>query len=196
MKPRVFRSTPSFVLAWVWMAFAAANMVDLAVRGRDIASVVAAAALLFGAGVAYVIGLRPRVVAAADGIRLHNPLQDVRVPWPAVDKIDTTDAIQIHSGDRKFRVWAMQASPRQRARAEARARRDRDPSVPDHVADYVKDRLPADFAAEQLNEMAAEHRDSAPPGAVLTVALSRTAVAALALPAAFLAASIVAAVLG
>src|SRR5262245_42777483 len=105
MKPRVFRSTPSYVFAWVWMAFAAANLVDLAVRGRDVASVIAAGSLLLGAGVAYIIGLRPRVVADDDGVRLHNPLQDVRLPWSAVEKVGKTDAIEIHSGDRKFRAY-------------------------------------------------------------------------------------------
>src|SRR3954468_2442387 len=92
MKPLVFRSTPSFVFAWLWMVFAAANLVDLAVRGRGVASVIAAGSLLLGAGVAYVIGLRPRVVADETSVRLHNPLRDVRLPWSVVDKVETTDA--------------------------------------------------------------------------------------------------------
>jgi hypothetical protein len=198
MKPRVFRTMPAFVFGWIWMAFAAANMVDLIVRGRNLAAVIAAAALLLGSGVAYVIGLRPRVVAADDGIRLHNPLHDIRLPWPAIDKIEATDALKVHSGERSFRAWALPASPRARARTEARSRRGRDPSVPDHVADYVKGRLPADFAAEQLTEMADEHRTAASDEAAasVSVSLSWPAAAALALPAALLAGSILLGVLG
>jgi hypothetical protein len=196
MKPRVFRSTPAFVFGWIWMAFAAANMVDLIVRGRNLAAVIAAAALLLGSGLAYVIGLRPRVVADDDGIRVHNPLYDIRFPWPAIDKIETTDALEIHSGERSFRSWALQAPPRARARADARARRGQNPSVPDHVHDYVKGRLPADFAAEQLTEIAGEHRTAAAEAtAPVSVSLSWPAVAALALPAVLLAGSILLAVL-
>jgi hypothetical protein len=196
MKPRVFRTMPAFVFGWIWMAFAAANMVDLIVRGRDLAAAIAAAALLLGSGVAYVVGLRPRVVAAADGIRVHNPLYDIRVPWPAIDKIETTDALEIYSGERSFRAWALQAPPRARARAEARARRGRDGApVPAHVHDYVKGRLPADFAAEQLTEMAGERHAADKDGATAQMSVSLPAVAALVLPAVLLASSILVAAL-
>jgi hypothetical protein len=195
MKPRVFRSTPSYVFAWVWMAFAAANLVDLAVRGRDVASVIAAGSLLLGAGVAYVIGLRPRVVADDEGVRLHNPMKDVRLPWSAVEKVEKTDAIEIHSGDRRFRAYALQASPRARARAKAKTRRAGGPALPDHVAEYVKGKLPIDFAVDQLNELATQRRDDEAAGPS-SVALSWLAVGALAVPALILAVSIPIAVLG
>ena len=195
MKPLVFRSTPAYVFGWIWMAFAAANMVDLIVRGRDVAAAIAAGALLLGAGVAYIIGLRPRLVANDEGIRLHNPLHDIRVPWAAVDRVEITDAVEIHSGGRKFRVWALQAPARARARAEARARRDKGPAAPKHVAEYVKGRLPADFAAEQLSEMADQRRAAAKDGATAQVSVSLPAVAALVLPALLLASSILVAAL-
>jgi hypothetical protein len=187
MKPHVYRSTPSFVFAWLWMAFAAANLVDLALRGRDIASVIAAASLLLGAGVAYVIGLRPRVVADDDGVRLHNPLRDVRLPWPVVDKIEKSDAIEIQSGDRRFRAYALQTSPRARVRAQAKPRRSS--SLPDNIAEHIKGRLPIDFAVDQLNELATQNRRDDPtyPPAV---SLSWFALGTLVVPALILAISI------
>jgi hypothetical protein len=191
MKPLVFRSTPSFVFAWVWMVFAAANLVDLAVRGRDVTAVIAASSLLLGAGVAYVIGLRPRVVADETSVRLHNPLRDVRLPWSVVDKVETSDAIEIRSGDRTFRAYALQISPRARARAHARPRRGS--GLPDSVAEHVKGRLPIDFAAEQLNELATQNRRDE-SAAAPAVSLSWVAVGALAVPAAVLAVSILIAV--
>ncbi|HEU5156366.1 MAG TPA: PH domain-containing protein [Streptosporangiaceae bacterium] len=193
MKRQVFRSTPSFVFAWLWMAFAAANLVDLAVRGRDVTSVIAAGSLLLGAGVAYVIGLRPRVVADDAGLWLHNPLRDVRLPWSAVDKVETTDAIEVRSGDRTFRAYALQVSPRARARAKSRPRRDA--MLPDHVAEHVKGRLPIDFAVEQLNDLATRNRGEE-PAAPPSVSLSWFAIATLAVPAAVLAAAIPMAILG
>jgi hypothetical protein len=187
MKPRVFRSMPFYVLGWVWIVLAAALLIDVAARGRDADSAIAAGALLLGSGIAYVIGLRPRVVADDEGVRLHNPLRDVRVPWSAIDKIEATDAIVLHSGDSAYRAWALQSSPRARLRAEARTRRTKS-TVPDHVAEYVQGRLPVDFAAEQLNELAREHRGGAP--AATSVAVCWAAIAAIAVPAAILAVSI------
>ena len=199
MKPLVFRSTPAFVFAWVWMAFAAANLVDLAVRGRDVTAVIAGGSLLLGAGVAYVIGLRPRVVADDDGVRLHNPLRDVRLPWSAVDKIEKTDSIEISSGDRTFRAYALQASPRARARAELKSRsRAKDSRLPDHVAEYVKGKLPLDFAVDQLNELATQNRRDADenPAQSPPDSLSWLAVASLALPILILVIAIPVAILG
>jgi hypothetical protein len=193
MKPLVFRSTPSFVFAWLWMVFAAANLVDLAVRGRDVASVIAAGSLLLGAGVAYVIGLRPRVVADETSVRLHNPLRDVRLPWSVVDKVETTDAIEIHSGDHRFRAYALQISPR--ARVKARSRPRRDDRLPEQVAEHIKGRLPIDFAAEQLNELASQNRRD-DPAAAAAVSLSWFAVGSLVAPAAILVVSILIAVFG
>jgi Bacterial PH domain len=192
MKPLVFRSTPSLVFAWLWMVFAAANLVDLAVRGRDVTSVIAAGSLLLGAGVAYVIGMRPRVVADETSVRLRNPLRDIRLPWSVVDKVETTHAIEIHSGDRKFRAYALQISPRTRARAQARPRRDS--RLPEHIAEHVKGRLPIDFAVEQLTELAGRNRRD-DPAAAPAVSLSWFAVSALAVPAAVLAVSILIALL-
>lgn len=196
MKPLVFRSTPAFVFAWLWMAFAAANLVDLAVRGRDVSAVIAGGSLLLGAGVAYVIGLRPRVVADDDGVRLHNPLRDIRLPWSAVDKIEKTDSIEISSGDRTFRAYALQASPRARARAELKSRA-KDSRLPDHVAEYVKGKLPLDFAVDQLNELSTQNRRDAeknhesPPDS-----LSWLAIASLAVPILILVISIPIAIVG
>jgi hypothetical protein len=192
MKPLVFRSTPSLVFAWLWMVFAAANLVDLAVRGRDVTSVIAAGSLLLGAGVAYVIGLRPRVVADETSVRLHNPLRDVRLPWSVVDKVETTDAIEIHSGDRRFRAYALQISPRARVKAHSRPRRDS--GLPEQVAEHVKGRLPIDFAVEQLNELATQNRRDEPTAAP-AVSLSWFAVGTLAVPAAILVVAILIAVL-
>jgi hypothetical protein len=156
---RIFRSTAARVGGWLWMVFAAANLADIAVRGRDLASVIAAAVLLLGCGIAYVIGLRPRIVADENGVRLHNPLRDVVVPWQAVQKITASDSIRIiYTGpggeQREARSWVLQTSPRARVKAEQRAKRSPD----DELAQYVKNRTPADFAVEQLTGLAEAHR--------------------------------------
>ncbi|MGI8328665.1 PH domain-containing protein [Actinomadura scrupuli] len=162
----VFRSTGARVGGWVWLVFAVANLVDVAIRGRDSAAVIAAAVLLLGCGIAYVIGLRPRVEADETGLRVHNPLRDVVVPWPALLEITAPDSLLIAyigpDGERhQTRSWVLQTSPRARAKAERRAAR----TPEDKIGRYLQDRTPADFAAEQLTELARAHR---PTGAAST----------------------------
>jgi Bacterial PH domain len=63
--------------------FAAANLIDLAIQGRDHLSVVAAFSLLAVTGVVYVTARRPRIVADADGLTIVNPVRVHRVGWAA-----------------------------------------------------------------------------------------------------------------
>jgi PH (Pleckstrin Homology) domain-containing protein len=193
-----FRSTAARVGAWAWLVFAALNFADIAVRGRTIASAVAAAALLLGCGIAYAFGLRPRLTADDSGIHLHNPLRDTHVPWRAVRKIEAADALVVRYTDqsgieRKAKSWVFPNSPRARARHERRARRDQR-HLPAGVAAQVGTRTPIDFALEQLQAQAKPRRAKttradAGSGPART-ALSRPAVAALALPTALLALTI------
>ena len=60
---QTFRSPTALVVWVVWLLFAAANWVDLAVQGRDHTSVVAAALLLLATGFAYVTAQRPRIIS-------------------------------------------------------------------------------------------------------------------------------------
>src|SRR5262245_30895356 len=97
-KPQVFRSPMGIVMGWTWAGLAVFFLADIAWRGRDLPSLVAASVLFLIIGTAYAVGMRPRIVATEDGVRLHNPLRDVWVPWHAVDKVDVTDAVRVHSG--------------------------------------------------------------------------------------------------
>lgn len=184
---RTFTSTPARVLGWILIAVAVANFVDLGIRGRDHASLIAAAALLLGCGIVYVLCLRPGVVAADDAVHMRNPLRDVRVPWGALETVDVTDSLRLHTGRRKYRSWALHESSR--ARARARMRRPRT-DLPDQVAEAVAGRTHAEYVAEQLREMSAERaRDRAPGDAEVT--WSWPSVASVAVPAVLLAIAIV-----
>ena len=185
---RVFRSGGIRFSGWVWMAFAALNFVDLAWRGRDIASLIAAAVLLFGSGIAYVVALRPRIVADDEAVRLHNLVRDVRVPWNAVERVEGGDSVCVHTGDRKYRAFVLQTSPRARAKAEMRASRDKDP-LPDAVADYVRGRTATDFTVDQLRDLAKSSSKDAAGSPAVTWAWP--AIVALALPAVLTVAMIV-----
>ncbi|HXA58073.1 MAG TPA: PH domain-containing protein [Streptosporangiaceae bacterium] len=176
-----FRSTAANVCGWAFMVFAALNLLDLALHGRDVASVVATAALLFGCGLAYVIGLRPRILGSDDGVLLVNPLRDVRLPWSSVEKIESTDALTVAytaaDGTRRTaRSWVFQSSPRARARADLRA----------GSSSLARGRTPAGFAAEQLTAArpasASAGTGASQAGDRVSVTWSIPAVAALAAP--------------
>jgi hypothetical protein len=132
-KPQVFRS-PTAVVVWiVWLLFAVGNWIDLAVQGRDHASVVAAAILLLATGAAYVTAQRPRVIAGQTGVTIRNPLRDHRIGWGCVAKVDLADLLRVHCdaggvpgqpGRHKvISAWAVHYSRRRQLAAEARARR-------------------------------------------------------------------------
>ena len=129
-EPQTFRSPTAVVVWWVWLLFAAANLVDQAVQGRDHASLVAAAILLLATGVAYVTAQRPRIVADDAGITVRNPLFDHHVGWARVTRIDLADQLRVHCApsrpgqhDKVISAWAVHYSRRRKLAAEARARR-------------------------------------------------------------------------
>jgi hypothetical protein len=179
---RIFRSPVIRVGGWAWMVFAALNFVDLIWRGRDMASAVAAAVMLLGSGAAYAVALRPRIVADDEAVHFHNLVRDVRLPWDAVTRFEGGDAVYAHVGDRRFRAFVLQTSPRTRARSEMRARRE-EKKLPDAVADYMRGRTATDFTVEQLRELAERHRpkDGAEPGTA-TVMWAWPTILALAVP--------------
>jgi hypothetical protein len=195
-KPTVFRSVGAYVAGWVWMVAAALNLADVAFRGRDLAAVIAAAVLLTGCGIAYVFGLRPAIVADETGVRLRNPLRDVRIPWPALRRVEAAETLRFHcvaeGGPWTAKAWVLQTSPRARARMERRAEKaaKAESGVPDPIAEQLKGRTPARFAAEQLTELAVAHGGGERAAEATTgegterpsVTWSTPAIAAVALP--------------
>ncbi|ROO90118.1 PH (Pleckstrin Homology) domain-containing protein [Actinocorallia herbida] len=143
---KVFRSRTGWVLGWVWLVFAAVNFVDLALRGRDKASLIVTAVLLLTCGLAYVMGLRPAVRGDETGVSIENPFKTTRLPWSTVRKIGTGRALSFDHAGGHIDSWAVQVSARKAATA-ARA-------SPEDLAS----RTPVTFAAEQLEEL----RNAAP----------------------------------
>jgi hypothetical protein len=95
-KVQTFRSATAAVVWVVWLLFAVANWVDLAVQGRDHTSAEAAAVLLLATGIAYVTAQRPRIVADEAGVTIRNPFRDHRIGWALVTKIDLADLLRVH----------------------------------------------------------------------------------------------------
>ncbi|HXL94839.1 MAG TPA: PH domain-containing protein [Streptosporangiaceae bacterium] len=126
---QTFRSVTALIVWWVWVLFAVGNLVDLAVQGHDHLSLVAAGILIMITGVAYVAAWRPRIIAAADGVTIRNPLRDHRIPWRNVEKADLADLVRVHcrvpgaESGKVINAWAVHYSRRKQFAADARSRR-------------------------------------------------------------------------
>jgi hypothetical protein len=94
----VFRLTPPLVFWWVWVAFVAANVADFAIQGTPSArfTVVVTAILVTVTGLAYVLALRPKVIASETGITVVNPFRDHQIPWGMIQAVDTGDWVRVH----------------------------------------------------------------------------------------------------
>jgi hypothetical protein len=132
---QVFRPPAAVVLWWLWVLFALANLIDLAVQGRDHVSLVAAFILLFVTGIVYVTAQRPRMVADIHELTIVNPFREHRVGWATVTGADPTDLLRVRcewpDGDgtarRAIYSWAVHSSRRRQVAAEMRARRQNRP---------------------------------------------------------------------
>ena len=135
---QTFRSPFAVVIWWLWVLFAAANLIDLAVQGRDHVSVVAAFILLLVTGLVYTTAQRPRIVADDTGMMIINPLREHRVGWGAVAGIDSASLLRVrcewplsggadteNTGKRAIYAWAVQPQRRRQAAAQMRADRSR-----------------------------------------------------------------------
>ena len=94
----VFRLAPPVVFWWVWVAFAVANLADFAIQGTPSArfTTVVLAVLVMVTGLAYVLALRPKVIASETGITVVNPFRDHRIPWGMVQAVDIGDWVRVH----------------------------------------------------------------------------------------------------
>ena len=124
-----FRLTTPVVLWWVWVAFALANVVDLAAQGSPAHSaLVIDAIVLLITGLAYALALRPRVIADQAGITIVNPFRDHHVPWAVIQRVDAGDWVRVHHTrdsspvsavevpGRAIECWALYVSARAKRR--------------------------------------------------------------------------------
>lgn len=121
-----FHSVAGRLVGGAWLVLTALNVVDIALRGRDVAALLALAVVVFGAGLAVVFGLRPGVFADDTGVHLRNPLRDVRVPWPAFESVDGGDGLIVRYRDpagtvQTVRSWILRSSARRQAAQRRRA---------------------------------------------------------------------------
>lgn len=118
---QTFRSNTAFVLGWIWVAFAAANAVDLTLRFTGKSSLVASAVLGGLTAIVYLTALRPGTVLTEEGLRARNPFRTSFLTWASVEEVRVTHSINVEHGEGQIlRLWTPTASARERAKATRR----------------------------------------------------------------------------
>jgi Bacterial PH domain len=174
---KMFRLPGAIVAWWVWVVFAAANLVDLAITGRDHTAAEIAVSLVVITGVVYTCALRPRVIADASGITVQNPFRDHLVPWGSVTSVDLAESVRVHCaqepGAKRPKVihsWALFTQRKHKLRQDVlglgssrrRMPRTYTPSSYGQMpaeAQKIAEEPAAKTMARQLDEMARNARD-------------------------------------
>jgi hypothetical protein len=91
------RLHPPVILWWVWVGFLVLNVVDYGVQGLPSArfGTVLASLLLLVTGLVYTLAVRPRLVEDGDGLTVVNPFRVTRLPWPAIQSVDTGEWVRV-----------------------------------------------------------------------------------------------------
>ncbi|MFJ7249712.1 PH domain-containing protein [Kitasatospora sp. NPDC098652] len=114
---RVYRSVPGVISGVFLLAVAAWLIGDAAVTGTGKTPYVALAALPVFAFPVIAYTLRPAVFAGSRRLVVRNPWRTITVPWASVDALRAGYSVELLSGEKKYQVWAVPVSLRQRKRA-------------------------------------------------------------------------------
>lgn len=101
------------LLAVGWWALALLLGGDLLLRGEPGAGwALGLSLLVLSAVLVHALFWQPEVRVDADGLELVNVLRRVRLPWSAVEDLDTRWALSVGVGGRRWTSWAAPASGR------------------------------------------------------------------------------------
>lgn len=114
---RVYRSVPGVISGVLLLAVAAWLIGDAALNGTGKTPAVSLAAVPVFAFPVIAYTLRPAVLANDRRLVVRNPWRTITAPWAAVDALRAGYSVELLAEGRKFQVWAVPVSLRQRKRA-------------------------------------------------------------------------------
>ncbi|MFF2142537.1 PH domain-containing protein [Kitasatospora sp. NPDC058190] len=114
---RVYRSVPGVISGVFLLAVAAWLIGDAVVTGTGKTPYVALAAVPVFALPVIAYTLRPAVRADNSRLLVRNPWRTITAPWASVDALRAGYSVELLAGDKKYQVWAVPVSLRQRKRA-------------------------------------------------------------------------------
>ena len=116
-KPTAYRGPAALIGGALVVLFCGFGAIDLLVESgtRDL---VAAAVLTLVAVLAAIFGVYPAAFASSDRLVVRNPFRTIELPWEAVTDLSARLSFMAHTESRRFTVWAIPVSLRERRRAE------------------------------------------------------------------------------
>ncbi|MFE4975244.1 PH domain-containing protein [Kitasatospora sp. NPDC056651] len=114
---RVYRSVPGVISGVLLLVVAAWLIGDAVVSGTGKTPYVSLAAVPVFAFPVIAYTLRPAVTAGRDRLVVRNPWRTVVAPWASVDGLRAGYSVELFAGGKKYQVWAVPVSLRQRKRA-------------------------------------------------------------------------------
>ncbi|MGW6918199.1 PH domain-containing protein [Kitasatospora sp. NPDC054939] len=114
---RVYRSVPGVISGVLLLAVAGWLIGDAVLNGSGKTPWVSLAAVPVFAFPVIAYTLRPAVLANDRRLVVRNPLRTVVAPWGSVDALRAGYSVELLAGGRKYQVWAVPVSLRQRKRA-------------------------------------------------------------------------------
>ncbi|MFJ7155616.1 PH domain-containing protein [Streptomyces sp. NPDC101118] len=153
---RTYRSPAALVAGVLLLGLLGWLCGDAIVRGTGRAPWFAGASLLLGVPLIVAFTLRPVVFANDDRLRVRNPFRLIVAPWGAVDALRAAYSAELLAGGRKYQLWSVPVSLRQRKRANRTfSRRDAitGTSAGSAAAPREDRRATADRTIAELNEL-------------------------------------------
>ncbi|MER7754350.1 PH domain-containing protein [Kitasatospora sp. NPDC097643] len=126
---RVYRSVPGVISGVLLLAVAGWLIVDAALNGTGKTPYVSLAAVPLFAFPVIAYTLRPAVLANDRRIVVRNPWRTITAPWAAVDALRAGYSVELLAEGKKYQVWAVPVSLRQRKRASQARQRGGDQHV-------------------------------------------------------------------
>lgn len=162
---RIYRSGASLLGGVLLLALIAWLGIDALVRGETRARLLALSGMLLLVPLVVALALRPAVFAGEDRLRVRNPFRTLVLPWSVVEGVRAGLSVEVLADGRRYALWAIPVSLRQRKKAARRAERaeraarGEKPRGALAEAQAAADRAdgfraPSDQAVDELNELA------------------------------------------
>ena len=116
-KPTVYRGPLALAGGVIVLLFCVAGAIDL-IAEVGTADLPGAAGLLLGGALSFAYGVYPAAFSNDEALVVRNPLRTIELPWGAVTRLSAQLSFIVHTAHRRFTVWAVPVSVRDRRKAD------------------------------------------------------------------------------
>lgn len=116
-KPTVYRGPLALAGGVIVLLFCVAGALDLIIEVGS-SDLPGAAAMLLVGSLAFSYGIYPAAFSRDEALVVRNPLRTIELPWGAVTRLSARLSFIVHTTHRRFTVWAVPVSVRDRRKAD------------------------------------------------------------------------------